>query len=394
MADGFLAKSEKPSIFSNLELQQYVNKISGYQPETKDLKNKLHKTIKYYQKVHILKTVNKKDYTIDCIPFAEQPSLIDKPYLVRGLLPQVKSTTKNNFNNLKKIGDDFDFNPATECPFGSVAVLRPSQKSLTSEKAMKKIAPESVGLQYSCYSWEEGYDSKNRLIQLYSDDNQAYFKGPQNQYVSIVSPMDHSMDQFWLLNTNEAAFNAGDKIYSVEFGIIASAYFTISPSTSIFVLSSVDNYGPSTCYNLKCNSFTQFPGTVPLGVPIKNKNVDYIFKVKYMNSGVSESGYYFTLEKIDTKDRKSYSQLLGYYPDFLYPKNVHLSYFHAGAEVYAETPANGTKMYGNYVNPLAGYSGHKHIELKSQNGNLFPYSTSYGPAPYGLIWNFGQEHAA
>jgi hypothetical protein len=173
--------------------------------------------------------------------------------------------------------------------------------------------------------------------------------------------------------------------------VIASAYFTALPSTSIFVFASVDNYGNNSCYNLECPNFIQSPGTLPLGVPITNKNTDFILQVKHVTTTGFQPGYYLTVVAHNTsgKNTKSSNTLLGFYPASLYATVNLPAYFSEGAEVYA-TPNNGTTMYGNCANPYAGYTGPKKIGLLTNNGNNFTYSTANGPSPYGLIWKFGQ----
>lgn len=391
-ADGFSIQHGSPTIAYSLPLQKFVKTITTYQPENPALNQRLQKTIDYYQRIHILKTAYKKNYTIDCIPFAEQPALIDNPALAQSLLPAMMNTTKNNLDTLKKMGSHFDFNPATECPLGSVALLRPSKAMLTSEAANTKIAPNRSSTHYNLlaagYSWEQGVTPQGDLIYIPTQANQAYFKGPQNQYVSPANLADHSLDQFWY-TTN--IFHPREVLtYSVEFGIIASSYFTTTPATSIFVFASIDNYGSNSCYNLLCPNFIQAPGTTPIGVPITNTNADYIFQVKHVENPGFQPGYYLTLVTRGASANANASTLLGYYPDSLYAPANRPQQFSAGAEVYANAPGDGTIMYGNYANPCAGYAGPKQIGLTTRNGNNFTYSMSTGPAPYGLIWNFGQ----
>jgi hypothetical protein len=142
-----------------------------------------------------------------------------------------------------------------------------------------------------------------------------------------------------------------------------------------------------------CPNFIQAPGTTPLGVPITNKNSDFVFQVTHATSPGFQPGYYLTLITRNTlaSQQNNSTTLLGYYPNSLYvpvdrlPKN-----FSAGAEVFADAAGNGTIMYGNYANPCVGYNGLKQIGLTTRNGNNFTFSTSMGPPPYGLIWNFGQ----
>lgn len=398
-ADNFLAPKGKPTFYHSPTLQNYINTITRYQPETVKLKNRLQKTIAYYKKIHITKTINRGNITIDCIPFAEQPTLINHPHLVEAILLSVKEITKNNIKALKKMGSNFDFNPATQCPLGTVAILRPSHTILTSDIANKKAVPHKNRSEYSSinfaggYSYQLGADDSGDLISILTDANQAYFKGPQNQFVVSNNFSDHSLNQFWFTNNT---YQQSIPTYSVEFGIIASAYFTNPASTSIFVFASVDNYGNNSCYNVECSNFVQFPNTIVLGAPT-NTQIDYIFQVTHttLNTYSNSPAYYLTLtmhNSLNNNTNNSSSILLGYYADSIYPSVNDLpQYFSAGAEVYADEPHDGTRMYGNYMIPYVGYNGALHIQFSTENDNYFPHDVTNGPSPYGLIWRLGQK---
>jgi hypothetical protein len=399
-ADNFSVQVGSPTITHSLELQKYVQTIASYQPETSALKKRLQKTLSYYKKIHILKTINKINYTIDCIPFAEQPALIDNPMLAETMLAAVRKTTKKNLNELKKMGEHFYFNPAKQCPLGSVAILRPSKVIITSKQANKKVAPGTGRKTYSRtnfrggYSYQLGENNSGTLVSILTEANQAYFKGPQNQFVESNDLVDHSLDQFWFTNNT---YEQSGATYSVEFGIIASAYFTNTASTSIFVFASIDNYGSDSCYNLECNNFHQLPNTPVLGDPT-NTNIDYVFQVTHttLSQYLNSPAYYLTLVTHDPSTNNatnSTSVLLGFYPDSIYIHGVNPlpRYFSAGSEVYAHEPNDGTQMYGNYMNPYIGYTaGPLQIQFSTENDISFPYYTSNGPSPYGLIWHLGQ----
>jgi hypothetical protein len=386
---------DKPTFMYSSELQNYVKTISQYQPKSEMLKQRLITTINYYKKVHILKSVNKATYTIDCIPFSEQPALIDKPVMTATLSAVITKQVKDNLSTLIRIGNHFAFNPAKDCPLGSVAILRPTETMMTSEFANKKTAPSNFLAQahtHGGYSYQLGADASNSLVSILTQANQAYFKGPQNQSVTNNNFVDHSLDQFWLLNRT---YQQSIPTYSVEFGIMASAYFTSAASTGIFVFASVDNYGNNSCYNLECSNFVQFPNTPVLGIPT-DTTVDYLFQVTHatLSQYLNSPAYYLTLvnhNPFNKNSTSSESVLLGYYADSIYPDMNDLpKYFSAGTEVYAAQPNDGTQMYGNYMEPYIGYNGFLQIQFSSENGNYFPYYTSNGPAPYGLIWHLGQ----
>lgn len=391
-ADNFSISIKNPTFTHSRELQNYIKLITNYKPETVALKKRLQQTIAYYKKVHILRSVTQKNYTIDCVPFAEQPALIDHPDLGEAMLPVVKNSTQKNWFSLQRMAESFDFNPTSQCPLGSVALLRPSKTILTSEKANKKAAPGKTENYlpnhfHSGYSYELGADANNNLVSILTEANQAYFKGPQNQSVVNTNFVDHSLDQFWFTNNT---YQQAIPTYSVEFGIIASAYFTNPASTSIFVFASVDNYGNNSCYNVECANFVQFPNTPVLGSPT-DTSIDYVFQVTHttLNQYLNAPAYYLTL--VAHSSSGSSSVLLGYYADSIYPSQNDLpKYFSAGAEVFANEPNNGTQMYGNYMTPYVGYNGDLQIQFSTENHNSFPYYTSNGPSPYGLIWHLGQ----
>ena len=374
-------------------ITNYLNTISHYQPEVIELSERIQNTVDYYQKVHILKTFQNKEYTVDCIPFTEQPSLIDSPELAQKLLKEFNK--KNHPKSLEEIGKNFDFNSATECPNESVGIIRPSQTSLSSRSTMKKSLDDSLlseanetSESTAGYTWQVGVTPLNKIIYINKNHGEAYFKGPQLQTVTSSNQDNHSLDQFWLLYTGK-----NKERYSVEFGIMASGYFTTHPSTSIFVFASIDNYTAKSCYNLGCPGFIQFPKTPVVGIPILNKNADYIFKVHHKKAKDFASGYYLTLEIKDPLKKKSHKEsvILGYYPDSIYPVDNLPNTFSAGAEIYADAPANGTILYGNYVNPLEGYYRKKQIGTFTQNKNNFPFYTVKEISPYGLVWKFGQK---
>ncbi len=376
----------------DLSITTYLNSISHLQPKTFELLEKLQNTVNYYQRVHILTTIKTKEYTVDCIPFAEQPSLIDKPQLAQKLLQELKN--KNNFKSLKEIGNYFEYNAATECPDDSIGIIRPTENALTSHVTLKKGLNTEELLQNDStentagYTWQVGVTSTNKVIYIKKDHGEAYFKGPQLQKVTDTNKDDHSLDQFWLLNSTK-----NNERYSVEFGIMASSYFTEHPATSIFIYASVDNYGDKSCSNLSCPGFIQLPKTPVVGVPITDKSVDYVFKVTHKKTKDSKAGYYLTLEIRDSKVKKFHkvNVTLGFYPENLYPVDALPNSFGAGAEIYADAPANGTILYGNYVNPLEGYYRKKQIGMFSQNKNEFPFYTKNEAFPYGLVWKLGQK---
>jgi hypothetical protein len=393
-ADNFSLSIEIPTFMESAELKDYLDSISLYQPEVVELDERLNQTIDYYKKVHILKTVKKPNYIIDCIPFAEQPALIHSPKLAENLIEKAKLAVSQNYESLKEVGSYFEFNSATECPLGSVAILRPTKAMLTSKSVVKKGINQIISQQNNSvmangggYTWEQGVTQNNQIIQIPTQNAEAYFKGPQLQFVSSNNGSDHSIDQFWLTNSSS------NRTYSVEFGLIASRYFTSIPSTSIFIFASVDNYSSNSCYNVICSNFIQSPGTPAFGVPISNKRADFIFQVNH-ESKISQSGFYLTLVTYDstaTNPRKI-STVLGYYPNNIFPSLSLLpNAFSVGAEVYAEYAGDGSKMYGNYVNPYPSYHEQKQIGIYTQNGNYFPYYSSSEPSPYGLIWHFGQK---
>ena len=387
--DGFTVQKSDPTFAHSFELQQYVNTISGYQPETTMLEERLQKSIAYYQRVHILKTVKKNAYTVDCIPYAEQPSLIDNPELAKRLLPRVMQGTKDNLESLKKMGDFFDFNTAKECSIGSVAIVRPSKFMLTSKAVNQKVSPKSLGLG-GAYTWEQGYTPEGDSIYINTQASQAYFKAPQQQYIGPHNLSGHSLNQFWYTND----VNQGAHEYTTEFGIIDTRYLTGQNITSIFVFASVDGYGSRSCYNLSCPNFVQNPGTLPFDVPIASPNTDFIFQVKHITTPGFRPGFYLTLiaHNPSSSNLESSSTLLGFYPESIYRDQRKLpNLFSAGGEVSIDDSSDHeTRMAGNYANPYVGYNLPKQIGELSQSGNCFPASTSSGPAPYGLIWNLGQ----
>ena len=166
-----------------------------------------------------------------------------------------------------------------------------------------------------------------------------------------------------------------------------------------FVFASVDNYGNNSCYNIECPNFVQFPNTPVLGTPT-NTSIDYIFQVTHttLSQYLNSPAYYLTLtthNSSSTNAANSSSVLLGYYADSIYPAANDLpKYFSAGTEVYADSPHDGTKMYGNYMTPYVGYTGSLKIQPSSENNNFFPHYISNGPSPYGLIWHLGQAQTA
>lgn len=391
-AENFSSQQMNVESMQELSISNYLNTISHFQPETFELLEKLQNTLSYYQRVHILKTFKSSEYTVDCIPFAEQPSLIDKPELAKKLLQELKN--KNNFKSLKEIGNYFEFNAAMKCPNESVGIIRPSENILSSRAALKK-GFDAENLQHyndttdstAGYTWQVGVTPSNKVIYIKKDHGEAYFKGPQLQKVTETNKDDHSLDQFWLLSNSK-----NKERYSVEFGIMASAYFTLHPATSIFVYASVDNYGGKSCYNLGCSGFIQLPNTPIVGVPITHKNEDYIFKVAHKKTKDSKAGFYLTLEIRDSKAKKLHkvNVTLGFYPESIYPTDALPNSFGAGAEIYADAPANGTILYGNYVNPLEGYYRKKHIGMFTQNKNEFPFYIKK-EEPYGIVWKLGQK---
>ncbi len=395
-ADNFLASNNKPTYKYSTELQTYVQSIAYYKPETPALKKRLKDTIAYYKKVHILKTITTKSYRVDCIPFAQQPALITQPHLVNKMLSSVRQLTEKNWDSLVAIGNSFEVNAATQCPLGSVGIMRPSKVILTSERANRKQQPKKHLLRanpnyfHGGYSYQLGANSAGELISIETQANQAYFKGPQNQ--SVVNAIDHSLDQFWFTNNT---YQQSIPVYSAEFGIIASQYFTASASTSIFVFASVDDYGSASCYNVECSNFVQMPNTPVLGNPT-DTGLDYLFEVTHttLTQYLNQPAYYYTLTTHDAATKNpaaSVSVLLGYYADSVYPYLNELpKYFSAGSEVYSTEPRNGTLMYGNYMIPYVGYDEALHIEFSSENDNYFPYYITTGPAPYGMIWRLGQ----
>nr|BFD31561.1 hypothetical protein GTC16762_11790 [Pigmentibacter ruber] len=374
-------------------IANYTNELTAQNGRSSKVIERQQKIVSYYIRVHILKTFKNKDFTVDCIPFIEQPSLIDNPELGQKLL--IEFNNINSRNSLQKSGHLFAFNTAEQCPENSVGIIRPTDVIVNSESSLKIALTENNLLELNSnsdstagYSWQVGVTPENKIIYLNQDHGEAYFKGPQSQAVASDNQDDHSLDQFWLLYTGENKTR-----YSVEFGILASKYFTTLPATSIFIYASVDNYSDKSCYNLGCSGFIQFPSTPVLGVPLTNKGADYIFKVKHVKNKQEQSGFYLTLEAKEPTVSlfNKHSVTLGFYPESIYPKGMLPNTFSAGAEVYATAPENGTVLYGNYVWPVDGYYRKKQIGMFSQNKNIFPFYSRHELIPLGLVWKFGQK---
>ena len=63
---------------------------------------------------------------------------------------------------------------------------------------------------------------------------------------------------------------------------------------------------------------------------------------------------------------------LGFYPESIYPTDVLPNCLEQELK-YADAPANGTILYGNYVNPLEGYYQKKTLACLPKNKNEFPF---------------------
>lgn len=347
-----------PASTNSSSTQQFAMQISQIHNNSSPLTNIQSNLVNYYSKVQATKTIVSGDVTIDCVPFAQQPSLINLSANEVQIIKRRISAPK--YTNTAKITNTHQFliSP-TQCPIGSVAVTRPPLQNIQNGmlSAFNKY-PNDDGL--SAYNWVQVSESGNTnqgtydLSTLNPQSTSVVFDAQFNP--TMIMPVldgSHVINQSWWVSNDERPY-----LMTLETGLIKSAYFTQNIAITIFVFSTVSGYGPGPaggCYNLSCGDFIQYPNTPALGAPITPSNGSYTFTYQAIAEGYEMVLTYTS----NTNSTDNWSYPIGYYPSSRYSttnpltNNPFVSY-QAGAEI--ETGNNidqfliNGAVYGIYYN--------------------------------------------
>ena len=348
----------------NNSTQEYANQIAQIKNSNSELRLIQQNLVDYYSKVEPTKTINLPDVTIDCVPFNQQPALINKN---TEKISQINKELANKIVNQKPAKlTQFSLTP-DDCPTGSVAIVRPPLNNIANGMLSAFNKQPSSNDDLSNYNWvqasESGnvnYGEYNLTLQAPSSTSSIFDANFNPTMVMPVLDGSHVINQSWWTSDNERPY-----LMTLETGLIKSAYFTQNETVSIFVFSTVSGYGPGPaggCYNLSCGDFIQYPNTPALGVPITPTNGTYKFTYQAINQG-----YEMVLSFSSPTDNWSYP--IGYYPRERYSTDNPLTdnpfvIYSAGAEIEAGNQVdqfyiNGTlyAMYYNLTNilPIGDY---------------------------------------
>lgn len=279
------------------------------------------KTIDYYSKINITKSIVKDGYVVDCIPFTQQPGVID-----------LSESGKMNALKLNQQAQDnkfdfssFDFN-SRDCPLSDVGIPRLRLEHLINENThaftkapltelVKGISECGTARVVSQPYTLIDYTSGGVFVVLGLGDNVS----AKIPFVSAGSA--HSLNQMWWIA------NRTLPLCSLEAGWIQSNYFTSQSSTALFAFSTPDGYSGSDYdnYNLQ-GGFVSYSGMPTLGTPVNE--VQYLFEYKVLPDRM---GYELILAPYANYNiGKSFS--IGYYPIQRFLEVPFFSKFTIGSE--------------------------------------------------------------
>lgn len=332
-------------------INHYLNQLSAEQinnanPRLEQLRQSL---ISYYSKVQAVQTVQGNGYTVDCIPFDQQPGLINASHADKAtadaLNKQHLRAMARLGNGINKIAAGFDFK-MTMCSESTVALARLDANNL--QQYIKSAPPQQVPSQQSLGSQNQGSSEGGNNLAEKSPNNISYTPGYSwiqsylsngtlnvpGYFVSFISPdpeqsnnyltesnvNGHSLNQLWWLDKQGTT----SFVYSLEAGWMTQM-FGQQIATELFVFSTNDGYNGSAAdrYN-QAGGFIQYTNTpAVLGTPLTSSQQFTLSFILLPNNGGYELDY----------SANGSQQAIGYYPMSRYPTPPNFNYLWYGSEV-------------------------------------------------------------
>ena len=274
-------------------VKDYVNqlatvKVSNGNQSFEQLRQQL---ITYYSKVPVVQTVEAKGYTVDCIPFDQQPGLINASAADKAtadaLNKQHLAAMAKVGNAVNNITSGFDFK-MTMCPESTVAIARIGVNELSNYIKVAQSQQATIGQNqnnsnYQNYTTDNTNNDNVTLspgyswIQSYLGNGES--AAPAGYSVSFLSPdpalsnkympinsNGHSLNQLWWLDKQ----NTSSFVYSLETGWITDTA-NQQATTQLFVFSTTDGYtgtNQNDQYN-QAGGFIQYSDTpATVGTPL------------------------------------------------------------------------------------------------------------------------------
>lgn len=319
----------------------------------------------YYSKVKIDVSVYKEGYVVDCIPFEQQPGLIDAPESEKRLALKRSIKVRNyDFDDLS-----FDFK-ATDCPEGDVGIPRPHLAHFTrgNHHALFKYPREMREASREGFFADSECREDISVLSERTSDGYAYVVSPLQNIVAdsvsvtlglgpvvgepppVLTPgLSHSLNQLWWLTTPGKML--GSETVSLETGWIRSNYWPPDAPvmrTSLFAFSTPDGYGNDKLRNLYNyqGGFIGYKNALTLETPVNNVN----YKFSYRKISL---GYELTLQSFHRLENGVYDFgsviPVGYYPMSHYVTPPNFSYLQVGSEVFLANGATSSmagRLYG------------------------------------------------
>ena len=343
--------SSSPTTTPSSSEPTFADQVNSINTSSRQLSNVKHEMSDYYSKVQIVKTITTDQYIVDCVPFDQQPALINKDVSIKSSAYNPANVTESKLymKNIMSVTSSFDFKP-NECPYNTVGVSRPVLQNLRSGNinAFNKVSVNHYGIAANTenYNWAQAVFKFNNNINtsiLIPSDATSYiarFSGFDEAQAIINQPdQSHIINQMWL--TTHAGSGDAD-FMSIEAGLIISSYFTNSSQPTLFIYSTTDDYNTG-CYNLGCGMFVQYPNTPSLGTPVDPKN-HFAIKLR-----VTDIGYEVDLYPSNANEDKFIA--IGYYPYSNYSnlpptQSNPFRWLSVGAEIYRNNPRNQLRAGG------------------------------------------------
>jgi|GEM_PF-2927881 len=382
-----------------LTTQAYIDSLKQVDLSNEtDLNLARNNLIAYYGQVQVDKTTSSGGVVIDCVPFNQQPALINVDTATREHALMLSQQSVQN---------------GQVCPSGNIGVVRVPVRVFTN-KLHAGIFKHSVN---NVLPYDDGgymyYQSSNAT--LINQDNQGIFvainAGSDMADIqnSSNNPQHYLQQEWWISGS-------GSNIASLETGIITSNYFSTDSSgnpimtKSIFVFSTPNAYSDSTTagnnanqYNL-AGGFIQTNNLITFGAPIGNQ--------QYVLSYLKKSdGYHLLVSPVTLNASGNYQMGattdIGYWPierysgygnSFPYPPNF--TALTSGFEIdqqnttaISSTPNDGTLIGYGTTNSNGAIGSFASVSGSTFGGIQMPFTANYTPSFNAAVFYDNQNNA-
>jgi hypothetical protein len=346
------------------------------------------KFLDYYTKVIISQSIIKPGYVVDCMPFNQQPGVINLSPAEKMKAEELNKRNQNvNFDD-----SSFDFK-VNECRAGEVGILRPKISSILNNnengftkyynnKPIIKLNEDITPIKYN----DTGYAYVTSEFLVSSTDAVFVVLGVGNSVKSPIPEvstdgLSHSLNQLWWLTT----YGGNSNTVSLETGWIASNYFTSESTVSFFAFSTPDGYnnGEYDYYN-NAGDFISYSGAPTLGSPMSNFNYMLSYQILPNNEGYQLSAFPYSNYQIGQ------GISIGYYPMSRYSGTPDFQYFQIGSEVFIEENAN-VQMSGNiygWADQTKNYDIKNSDFILNTQGQPYQYTFDYFTQSWGNNYMF------